>query len=125
MIRAEHRFILPVDPEEAFALLSDPRRDPDWLTACRRTALLDGVAAPGCRYEITFEFLSRVMEFVVEINEYEPGRHSRFTTLAGPFHYVGDYRYCAAEDGGTEVHWTFDVEPGDFFGCNCSASPRC
>jgi hypothetical protein len=116
MIRAEHWFVLPGSPAEAFAVLSDPARDPDWVTACLRTTLLDGPPAPGRRYEITFDFLGRIMDFLVEINVFEPAQHSRFTTLAGPFHYIGNYRYNLQPDGSTEVHWTFDVEPGEFFG---------
>jgi hypothetical protein len=47
MINAEHRFTLPVTPEEAFNLLSDPAGDPEWQSACVRK-LLDGRAEAGC-----------------------------------------------------------------------------
>ena len=116
MIRAEYRFNLPVSPQQAFEILSDPARDPEWQTACLGTRLLDGSADVGRRYEITFLLLDRRMDFTVEINIYDPGRHSRFTVLEGPFRYIGNYRYTEEGDGTTEVHWTFDVDPGDFFG---------
>jgi carbon monoxide dehydrogenase subunit G len=116
MIRAEYSFTLPVSPDQAFAIVSDPARHSEWMTACLRTRLLDSLPAPGHRYEITFEFLSRKMDFLVEINTYDPGRHSRFISLEGPFRYIADYRYQPQADGITEVHWTFDVHPGDFFG---------
>jgi hypothetical protein len=116
MIRAEYRFNLPVPPGRAFEMLSDPARDPDWQSACVGTRLLDGAPGVGCRYEITFQMLGRRMSFTVQITEFEPGRHSRFAVLEGPFRYVGSYLYTAQEDGTTDVHWTFDVEPGDFFG---------
>ncbi|MFZ3558351.1 SRPBCC family protein [Streptomyces sp. BH055] len=116
MIRAEHTFDLPVPPGEAFARLSDPARDPEWQAACVATRLLDGPARAGGRYEITFQLIGKRMTFTVEISEYEPGLRSRFHVLDGPFHYVGTYAYTEHPDGTTGVHWTFDVDPGDYFG---------
>ncbi|MFW6689471.1 SRPBCC family protein [Streptomyces sp. MAR4 CNX-425] len=116
MIKAEYAFDLPVPPRDAFAVLSDPARDPEWQSACVETRLLNGAAQPGCRYEITFRLLGRHMVFTVEIDEFEPGRRSRFHTLSGPFSYIGTYAYAERAEGGTRVHWTFEVEPGDYFG---------
>ena len=116
MINAEHTFDLPVPPVEAFDLLSDPAKDPDWQTACVRTELLDGPAHAGGRYEITFALVGRRMDFTVEITDYDPGRRSAFKVLDGPFSYVGTYVYTERADGNTTVHWTFDVDPGSYFG---------
>lgn len=116
MIRAEYRFQLPVPPERAFEVLSDPARDPDWQAACVSTRLLDGPPGVGCRYEITFQMLGRRMNFTARITDFEPGRHSAFAVVEGPFRYVGNYYYTARDDGTTEVHWTFEVDPGEFFG---------
>jgi len=116
VIHAEYRFSLPVSPDRAFAVLSDPNRDPEWQSACVGTRLLEGSPGIGCRYEITFQMLGRRMSFTVEITDFEPGRHSRFAVVEGPFRYVGNYHYHERDDGTVEVHWTFDVEPGEFFG---------
>lgn len=116
MIKAEHRFVLPVPPKEAFDLLSDPARDPEWQTACLRTRLLDGPPRTGGRYEITFQMVGRQMNFTVEITDYDPGRRSAFTATDGPFGYVGEYTYTETADGNTAVHWTFEVDPGTYFG---------
>jgi Polyketide cyclase / dehydrase and lipid transport len=116
MINAEHRFTLPVGPEEAFAVLSDPAKDPEWQSACVATELLDGPADAGRRYTITFQLVGRRMEFTVEILAYEPGVRSEFKAVDGPFGYLGRYVYTERADGGTDVHWTFDVDPGDYFG---------
>ncbi|MGA4851483.1 SRPBCC family protein [Streptomyces sp. G5(2025)] len=116
MIRAEYAFDLPVPPQEAFALLSDPARDPEWQGACVDARLLNGEPRPGCRYEITFQLIGKRMTFTVEIDEFEPGHRSKFHTLDGPFGYVGTYVYTEHPDGTTGVHWTFDVNPGDYFG---------
>ncbi|CAL9360887.1 hypothetical protein SUDANB171_00664 [Streptomyces sp. enrichment culture] len=115
-IKAEYAFDLPVAPEEAFAILSDPARDPEWQGACTRTLLLDGPARPGGRYEITFQMIGRRLDFTCEITEYEPGHRSRFHVLEGPFHYTGTYDYAEHADGTAGVHWTFEVEPGSYFG---------
>lgn len=116
MIRAEYDFTLPVPPQEAFAVLSDPERDPEWQSACLETRLLNGAARTGCRYAITFQMIGRRLPFTVEITAYEPGRRSSFQVLEGPFRYVGTYDYSERPGGGTGVHWTFEVEPGDYFG---------
>jgi hypothetical protein len=116
MIHADYRFHLPVTPGRAFDVLSDPRRDPDWQSACLRSSLLNGAPGVGCRYDITFQMLGRRMDFTVEITDFEPGRHSRFAVVQGPFRYIGNYYYYGRDDGTTEVHWTFDVDPGEFFG---------
>jgi Polyketide cyclase / dehydrase and lipid transport len=116
MINAEHRFTLPVTPEEAFSLLSDPAKDPEWQSACVETKLLDGQAKAGCRYEITFRIIGRLMTFTVEILTYEPGVRSEFRAIEGPFGYFGRYDYTERQDGSVDVHWRFDVDPGDYFG---------
>ena len=116
MINAELQFTLPVPPEEAFNQLSDPAKDPEWQSACVKTRLLNGPAEAGCRYEITFRLIGRQMKFTVEILAYEPGVCSEFKTLEGPFGYVGRHDYTKREDGTADVHWRFDVDPGDYFG---------
>jgi ribosome-associated toxin RatA of RatAB toxin-antitoxin module len=116
MINAEYTFSLPVPPEEAFALLSDPARDPEWQAGCVQTRLLNGAAREGCQYEIVFQLINRRMVFTCEITAYQPGRRSQFKVLQGPFRYYGTYDYAAGADGSTSVHWQFDVEPGDYFG---------
>ncbi|MER6147934.1 SRPBCC family protein [Streptomyces hirsutus] len=115
-LRAEYEFDLPVPPKEAFAWLSDPARDPEWQAGCVDTKLLNGAAREGCRYEITFALIGKRMTFTVDITAYEPGRRSRFHVVDGPFGYTGTYDYTERPDGTTGVHWTFDVEPGDYFG---------
>jgi len=116
MIVAEYAFNLPVAPEEAFAILSNPARDPEWQSACTESRLLDGEPRPGGRYEIVFQLIGKRMPFSCVLDEFEPGRGSKFHTTDGPFSYVGTYVYTALADGTTDVHWRFDVEPGDYFG---------
>ncbi|WP_306317878.1 MULTISPECIES: SRPBCC family protein [unclassified Streptomyces] len=116
MIRAEYAFDLPVPPKEAFAILSDPAMDVEWQSSCVHAKLLDGEPRPGSRYEIVFQMIGKRLEFLVEVDEFEPGVRSKFHTLDGPFGYVGTYEYTERPDGTTRVQWTFDVDPGDYFG---------
>jgi hypothetical protein len=115
-VRAEYTFSVPVPPQEAFARISDPEQDPVWQAAVVSVTLLNGEPRPGCQYDIVFQLIGKRMEFTVEIDEFEPGRLSRFHTLSGPVQYEGTYEYTANAEGGTDVHWTFVVEPGDYFG---------
>ncbi|MFJ4414140.1 MULTISPECIES: SRPBCC family protein [unclassified Streptomyces] len=115
-INAAYTFRLPVTPEEAFARVSQPLQDPVWQAACVDVTLLNGEPRPGGQYAITFEMVGKRMDFTVEIDEFVPGVRSAFHTLSGPFGYVGTYTYTAQGDGSTTVDWTFDVDPGDYFG---------
>jgi hypothetical protein len=116
MIGVEYRVNLPVPADIAFAVMSDPARDPDWQGSCAGTRVLGESLGPGCRYEIIFQMLGKRMDFVAEITHFEPGVHSRFEVVEGPFQYIGNYRYHEQPDGTTDVHWTFDAEPGSYFG---------
>jgi hypothetical protein len=116
MVHAEYQFHLPVTPEEAFAVLGDPSRDEEWQASVVRSTLLDAPARAGSRYEITFHMFGRDLDFVARITDYVEGVRSGYTTESGPFSYTGGYTYTPAAGGGTDVMWSFDVEPGKFFG---------
>ncbi len=116
MVHAEYRFHLPVSPQEAFAVLGDPSRDDEWQAGVVRSALLDAPLGAGSRYQITFHMFGRDLDFVARVTDYVEGVRSGYTTESGPFAYTGGYTYAPAEDGGTDVLWSFDVEPGRFFG---------
>jgi hypothetical protein len=116
MFRAELTFELPVSPKDAFAILSNPLKDPEWQASCKMTKLLTGPVGKGCTYEIVFVMVGKRLEFKGEVTEYEPGVYSQFRTTEGPISYVGAYTYTEKPDGTTGVYWTFDVEPGDYFG---------
>ena len=81
-----------------------------------RSTLLDAPARAGSRYQITFHMFGRDLDFVARITDFVEGERSGYTTESGPFSYTGGYTYTPASDGGTEILWSFDVEPGKFFG---------
>jgi hypothetical protein len=58
----------------------------------------------------------RDLDFVARITDFDSGVRSGYTTESGPFAYSGGYTYTPAVDGGTDLLWSFDVEPGKFFG---------
>jgi hypothetical protein len=115
VIKAEYKFTLPVSTMEAFYLLSDPAREPEWRTVCVEAKLLNGKAKAGCRYEITFKLVGRLIKFTAEILTFEPGVRSEVKTLDGPFGYFGRFGYTEIQDRVTQIHWQFDVDPGDYF----------
>lgn len=115
MIHADYRYALPVSPAEAFDYMANPAHDAEWQGSCIAAELLGPVPEVGCRYTITFNFLSRRMHFVGEITEQVPDREYAFKVIEGSFYYEGRYTFEPAEDG-VEVHWQFAAEPGRFFG---------
>ncbi|HEX3783254.1 MAG TPA: SRPBCC family protein [Pseudonocardiaceae bacterium] len=116
LVEVEYTFDVPVPPKEAFALISDPRQERVWRAICVEVTPLDEVPRVGSQYEIVFEMFGKRMEFTVQIEEFEPGRSSKFRTLRGSFQYFGAYDYAAHENGTTSVRSTLNVIPGDYFG---------
>ena len=115
MIHADYTYTLPVAPAQAFAYLSNPANDSEWQNACVSAELLDPAPVVGCRYNIVFSLLGRKMKFVSEITLIEPDREYAFKVIDGSFYYEGRYSFRPHAHG-TEVHWQFAAEPGNFFG---------
>lgn len=115
MIRAEYSCTLNVPRTLLFDYLSNPANDLYWQASCVEARLLEDSTAVGSRYAIVFSFLGRRMNFVCQITCVEAPARYGFKVLDGSFKYEGLYRFEEA-DGGTRLHWQFDVEPGKFFG---------
>lgn len=115
MISVEYNYYLPVPPAAAFAYLANPGRNHEWQSSCLASRLHADQPAPGCRYDITFLFLTRRMEFLGEICEFEPNNRAAFRILEGPFYYDDNYRF-EPEGDGIHVYWRFNADPKGFFG---------
>lgn len=115
MIHAAYTHILPVPPEVAFPYLSNPGNDVEWQSSCIKAELLGEVPAVGCRYNITFNFLGRKMEFIGEITTLEADHDYSFRVIEGSFYYEGRYTVTSHPEG-SKIYWQFAAEPGKFFG---------
>ncbi|MFN7835459.1 MAG: SRPBCC family protein [Burkholderiaceae bacterium] len=116
MLTAEYRFELPCTAERAFERLSDPLFDKVWQHACVDCRI---DPADARQYFIEFNFLGKKMSFHCRIEEKTAPTRYCFKTLDGPFKYEGRYAIEAlgdAADRRCTVLWTFQVEPGGFFG---------
>lgn len=115
MIHAEHIYTLPVPPAVVYPYLANPNNDVEWQSSCVASRLLASLPAVGCRYNISFSFLGRTMQFLAEITTLAPEQDYAFKVVEGSFHYEGGYSMRPHAEG-TEVHWRFAAEPGKFFG---------
>ncbi len=115
MIHADYTYTLPVPPAVAFPYLSNPGNDAEWQSSCIAAELLGPAPEVGCRYNITFSFLGRKMQFTGEITTLEADHDYAFKVIEGSFHYDGRYTLRPHPDG-SEVYWQFSAEPGNFFG---------
>lgn len=115
MVRATHDFTLPIPPEQAFAVLSNPGLDAQWQGSCLSSRLLADAPGPGAQYDIQFRMLGKSLDFRGEITDFEEGKVSGYKTVSGPFSYTGGYSYTPSDEG-CRLGWFFDVDPGRFFG---------
>ena len=101
---------------DVFAFVSDPMNDALWQSSCDSVKMIsDYPVIAGCKYEIGFSFLSRKMSFTAEVIEYKKDERYGYRSLNGPLMYVGSYELKAHSDG-TLVNWSFDADPGKYFG---------
>jgi uncharacterized protein YndB with AHSA1/START domain len=93
-----------------FDFFTNPRNDLRWRTHVREidtrgkrevgTRIRQVVAGPG----------GRGIPADLEITAYDPPSHYAFAVVAGPARPVGDFRFRATADGGTEVTFTLRAQ---------------
>ena len=115
MIKVEQEYFLNVPQQQVFEYLSQPVNDSEWQSSCKEVRTGLGTPGVGFCYTICFRFLSREMIFDMEVFDYQPYRSFGYRTVSGPMAFRGFYRFEAV-DNATRLHWTFEAEPGGFFG---------
>lgn len=98
--------------EEVFDLITDPDRAHEWSDTVRSVSA-DGEVDVGTSLMVEARFLGKSFESTYEVTEYD--RPSRYA-------YTGDRPFkltmsadLEESDGGTELRFMADVEPGLFF----------
>ncbi len=125
MIFVQHRFVVPINVEQSFDLLSNPEFDPVWQKSCleakvdRALCEAEGIAGAVTHYDIEFSFLGKHMPFRCLMDQFCYPNSFQFRTVSGPFDYRGTYILMPVAGSVTEattVHWQFWVDPKSFFG---------
>lgn len=117
MIKVEYSYLVANPADFVFAYIANPINDQYWQESCHGVELEESGEAvgEGTRYRIQFQFLGREMPFTAVVSEYEPHQRYAYETLSGPMQYRGRYHFTRIGNG-TQIDWTFEAEPGGFFG---------
>jgi uncharacterized protein YndB with AHSA1/START domain len=72
VIEVERAGDIPASPEEVWAVVTDPKRAPEWFTFAERVEVLDGPDGVGQTQRQHGRWGKRVAEVDREITEYDP-----------------------------------------------------
>jgi carbon monoxide dehydrogenase subunit G len=105
MARFWHSVVISQPTERVFAFISNLENDPQWsgVTMVRRTS--PGPVGVGTTFQLRQRFLGRLLEVVLEVVRYEPGRVITVKTASGRFLSMTGTRL--AEPAGDATRLTF------------------
>lgn len=116
MITVVQEYTVNAPVEDVFTYIANPKNDQEWQASCQGVNIAeDAELKAGLNYEIIFKFLGRNMPFQSVITDYDHAKTFGYETLTGPIKFKGRYVFAPCDEG-TAVQWTFDAEPGKFFG---------
>jgi hypothetical protein len=93
---------IDAEPERVAAYAMDPANDASWIGALTGVSVLtDGPVGAGTRVERVASFLGRRIEYVNEIQEYDPPRKLAMRSVKAPFPMTVVYEFESAPGGGT------------------------
>lgn len=98
-------------PEEVAAYMADPRNDLEWIGGIVEVEAPPGPIALGTRVERVAKFAGRRVEYVLEVERYEPGRLLRMHSIAAPFPMSVTYE-VTPHDAGSRVSLRVEGGPG-------------
>ena len=114
MVRADVSTTIKRPVEDVFAVISDGRRHPQWVSSVNEmTQTSDGPIGVGTTWHGVSKFLGRRMETDQVYTEFEPNRRLTWeATTPFPMTFVFTFEAVA---GGTRVTQVVEAEPGGFF----------
>lgn len=85
-------FTVSATPEQAFALISDLTRSPEWATnPLKVDAVSGGPVGVGSKYRSEAKFMGKDVNAEQEVTAYEPSTHFAFTNTEGHEQYLHDF----------------------------------
>ena len=87
-------------PEAVAAVQFDPRHDPEWIGGVDRVELVtDLPVAQGSQVRRIGGFMGRPIEWLMQVEAFEPGRHVGMHALESPFPMDVDYHLEPVDEG--------------------------
>jgi uncharacterized protein YndB with AHSA1/START domain len=114
MVKVEHEVTIARPPADVFAYLTDLTRIPEWQATAIEGRLESDRLEEGARAVEVRKFLGRTMESSLSVTAYEPDRRFAAEVVSGPVSFRIDH-VLEPRDGGTQVTFTIEGEPGGFF----------
>ena len=103
--------------ERVAAFATDPDNDPVWIGGIRSARrLTEPPLERGTRVERVASFMGRSIEYVLEVDEYEPGARLRMRSVKGPFPMVVTYAFEDAGSAATRTSVRVEGEASGFYG---------
>ena len=98
-------FTVNASPEQAFALISDLTRSPEWATNPLKVEALGGGPGVGTKYRSEAQFMGKEVHAEQEVTAYEAPTHFAFTNSEGHERYLHDFT-VSQRDGKTVIDRT-------------------
>jgi hypothetical protein len=93
---------IAAEPERVAAYAMDPANDTSWIGALTEANVLtDGPVGVGTRVQRVASFLGKRIEYVNEVEEYDPPRRLHMRSVKAPFPMTVSYEFEPAPGGGT------------------------
>jgi uncharacterized protein YndB with AHSA1/START domain len=107
--------VIAAAPERVAAYAMDPSNDGSWIGALTEVNVLtDGPVGRGTRVERVARFLGRRIEYVNEIEEYDPPRRLAMRSVKAPFPMTVTYEFEPVE-GGTRMRIATGGDASGFY----------
>lgn len=101
--------VLPVPPDQAFAVVSEPTRWPGFFEGMASAERDDDWGRPGARGRMVNRFLGATVRTSIEILEWEPGRRFRFRGRQDGRPDTDNLRLFEPVEGGTRLRGTTTI----------------
>ena len=107
--------LIDADPERVAAYAMDPINDATWIGALTEVDVLtDGPVGTGTRVKRVARFLGKRIEYVNEIEEYDPPRRLVMRSVKAPFPMTVTYEVEPA-DAGTRMRIVTGGDASGFY----------
>jgi uncharacterized membrane protein len=88
-------------PADIAAVMFDPQREPEWMSAIKRVEIIDPALQPGARVRRTAQFLGRELSWTTEVEAVHFPHVLKLKIAEGPF--TGTVSYQIQRSGSGSV----------------------
>ena len=94
---------IAASPTDVAAVMFDPQREPEWMSAVQRVEVVDPALQPGARVRRTASFMGREVGWTTEVEAVHFPHVLRLRIAEGPFTGTVSYQIQRSAAGGSAV----------------------